>query len=407
MEGVSEEWGRLMDPELLRRVFESEAPTPSINPAFESLRYGTPSDINTVIIGGAGLCFSNLADVTPSETLMQIFGCLSRAGLCCERDNIAGDLRPWAVQGVLMIDESLAAQRVSTEVWKPFFNDFLRRFCASRAEAGACIHFLLWGVGAQGFAEIAHQHSVYKWSHPEKKSFRDCPHFEEVNAALTAAGRRPITWDNLSPVIAFSDGSCPRNGKPGARASFAAIVTGAQFGATILRGEVSPTEYAFIDDDNPERGIRGTPARPVAPSNNRGELLGIIYAFLALLRGRALGRVELVSDSEISINTLEIWLPARLKKKTSRDLKNYDLVMIAWRLLELLRVQAATVILTHTRSHQKPPPASAPSRERFIWKGNDMADRHADVPLAAPLTTSSYAVEVIASPAILQEFACG
>jgi len=394
MEGVSEEWRSLMDPELLKRVVESEALTPSV---FESLRYGAPSDINTVIIGGAGLYFSDLADVTPSETLMQIFGCLNRAGLCCERDSIAGDLRPWAVQGVLMFDKDLA----TAEVWKLFFEDFICRFCAERAGAGVRIHFLLWGEDAQGLAGIAHQHSVHEWSHPEKNSFRDCPHFLEVNAALTTVGRRPITWDNLSPVIAFSDGSCPRNGKPGARASFAAIITGAQFGATILRGEVSPTEYAFIDEDNPERGIRGVPAKPVAPSNNRGELLGIIYAFLALLRGRALGRIELVSDSEISINTLEIWLPARLKKKTSQVLKNYDLVMIAWRLLELLRVQAAIVILTHTRSHQKPPPASAPSRERFIWKGNDLADRHAD----APLTASGYAVEVIDSPAVLRGFA--
>jgi len=64
MEGVSEEWRSLMDPELLKRVVESEALTPSIGLVFESLRYGAPSDINTVIIGGAGLYFSDLADVT-------------------------------------------------------------------------------------------------------------------------------------------------------------------------------------------------------------------------------------------------------------------------------------------------------------------------------------------------------
>jgi ribonuclease HI len=198
--------------------------------------------------------------------------------------------------------------------------------------------------------------------------------------------------------VAFTDGACSLNGKPGASAAFAALVTGAQFGATVVRGRVSPTEYALIDEERPERGVRAGGAA-VAPSNNRGELLGIIYALLALLRGRAIGRVELVSDSKVSVNTLLEWLPARLEKKTERELKNYDLVMIAWRLLGRLRGQAAAVVLTHTRSHQPPPPAAAPIRERLVHRGNAVADEHAGLALGG----AAGAVEVLGgAPAALR-----
>ena len=190
------------------------------------------------------------------------------------------------------------------------------------------------------------------------------------------------------PVIDFSDGACTLNGRPGARASFAALVTGGD--ALIVRGVVCPAEYAFIDESAPERGIQATQT-PATPSNNRGELLGIIYAFLTILHGAAEGDVELVSDSAVSLNTLLVWLPDRLKKNTERKLKNFDLVMIAWRLLGQLRGRAASVTLTHTRSHQKPPPATAGVRERFIHRGNAIADEHATL----ALKNEGYGVEVL------------
>jgi len=392
--GVSKKWQDLMDLEALELILAAGDIVPPAPLVFEALRYGNPSDINTVII-----CQGAIPN--PSESL---FGSLAWGG---EATAPSGDPRPWAVQGVLKFNDSLMVRRGAghhdVAEWRPFIEDLLRRFCIERAEAGARIHFLLWGPGARVYAPLArhHNHAAREWADPLVENGA-CPHFEEVNAALAASGRPPIVWDSLAPVIAFSDGACSRNGKPGARAAFAALITGAQFGATVIRGEVSPTEYAFIDERDPERGIC-TLQRAAIPSNNRGELLGIIYAFLALLRGRALGAVEVVSDSKISINTLEVWLPARLKNKTSQGLKNYDLVMIAWRLLGMLRLQAATVTLTHTRSHQKPPLSTAPSRERLIWKGNDAVDQHAGVPLTTPV--AAHTIEVLSALAILQGFA--
>jgi ribonuclease HI len=302
----------------------------------------------------------------------------------------------------------VGVRRAHAGHWKAFVDDFVKRLCAHHQATGRRLHFLLWGGDARAFAAVArrHQHAVHEWSHPspmadnklpEESRFRMCPHFEDVNAALEAESRRPIVWDNCAPVVGFTDGSCPRNGKPGARAGFATLITGGQFGGAIIRGEVVPCTYALVDDDHPERGVVATNTL-VAPSNNRGELMGIIYCLLALLRGRAVGRVEIVADSEISINTLLDWLPNRLKKGTERELKNFDLVWIAWRLLGELRLQASAVVLTHTRSHQKPPPASAPARERFLHKGNEKADEHAGAPLERDAT---YVVEVLGAPPVL------
>jgi uracil-DNA glycosylase len=436
LKGVDPAWLPLIDIALLDSALGAidtmgdaarTAPPPHL--IFEALRYGAPADATVVIIGqdpfptpgdAQGICFSVPAGTALPGSLKRIFGCLDRAGLRREHAAedkkavlVSGDLRPWAVQGVLMINTALTtrvgARRAHAAAWAPFVVDFLRRFCSERAEAGARVHFLLWGGDARTYAGLARRygHVVHEWSHPspladnklpEEGRFRACPHFENVNAALAAGGLRPVVWDNLSPVVAFSDGSCPLNGKPGSRASFAALITGAQFGAAVFRGEVSPSEYAFIDEDDPERGIHETQT-PAVPSNNRGELLGIIYAFLALLRGRAVGRVELVSDSEISIKTLLVWLPSRLKKGSERELKNFDLIWIAWRLLGCLREQAAFVALTHVRSHQKPPPESAPSRERFVHRGNAMADEHAA--LALKRGSPTFAIEVLNAPAVL------
>lgn len=407
------------------------APPPGL--IFEAFRYGGPEDPDTVIISqdpypkegdAQGICFSVPAGTDLPDSLKRIFGCLDRAGLRREHLDAAGkdvvvcgDLRPWAVQGVLMLNSALTTRvgtrRAHADAWKPFVDEFFRRFCAARAAAGRPLRFLLWGGDARAYAPVArrHQHPVHEWTHPspladnklpEEARFRMCPHFEEVNAARVALGARAVTWDNLSPVVAFSDGSCPLVGKPGARASFAAVITGAQFGAAVIRAEICPVQYALLDESDPERGLVETQTL-VALSHNRGELLGIIYCLLALLRGRALGRVEIVSDSEICVKTLLEWLPARLKKGTERELKNFDLIWIAWRLLERLRAQAACVAITHMRSHQKTPPATAPARERFLHRGNAMADEHAALALKSESPT--YAIEVLNAPAVLRCFA--
>jgi len=436
---VDEEWIALFDHEKLRAAIagiveagDDENITPPAELVFEALRYGAPSDYDVVIIGqdpyptpgeAQGLCFSIPGDVEMPQSLQRIFGCLDRAGLRKahlakdeEKDVISdsGDLRSWAVQGVLMLNAALTtrvkARRAHAGLWKPFVDDLIKKFCAAREGGEHPVHFMLWGGDARKYAKVAraHGHNVFERTHPSPMAdnklppegrFRECTHFNDVNDARVAVGRRPVKWDNLAPVVAFSDGSCSNNGKPDARASYAAVLIGGPFGKSILRGEVAPMEYELLHDAVPEQGLHTRGGTLVAPSNNRGEYLGFIYCMIGAIRGRALGRVEIISDSKITVQTMLEWLPNRLKKGTERGLKNFDLVMVAWELLKRLRAQAASVVITHTNSHKPKPPPSASDRERLIWGGNDQADKHAAEALPSE---PDYSVVVMDAPPVLQ-----
>lgn len=187
---------------------------------------------------------------------------------------------------------------------------------------------------------------------------------------------RPVTWDLRAPVVAFSDGACIHNGKPNAVASFSAVVIGAQFALTAIYGKVPSVKYTDAMKLTHE---------PIMPSNNRGEVLGIIYVFLTLLHGRAAGHVEIWSDSLITVNTLNKWLPARIQKNTAHELKNYDLLMIAWKLLLELRAKTTSVTIGHTRSHEPAPHKNSSIKEQIIWKGNHTADKYASRALSSTL----------------------
>lgn len=366
--------------------------TPPIDKVFEAFKYVSITGIKCVIIGqdpyptlGAanGLAFSvNHGNPIP-DSLRAIFKCLARSGLRPERAFTSGDLRPWAVQGVLLLNTALTTivgeSKSHASIWKPYIRELIEEICRKNHECGRRIPFMMWGNEAQKYADVVrhYNHVPLTWTHPSPLSdnklpigerFRMCTHFEMC---------RGIVWDNLAPIIALTDGSCPLNGNVNARASFAVILGGGPFNKTIIRGEVQPCEYQYDGKVSP------TQAR-IKASNNRGELMGLIIAFHALIKVCALGDVEVVSDSDISIKTLLEWLPARLSRGTQSELKNLDLVMIAWKLFNMLKAQAHSVTLTHVRSHQKPPPEDASPRDKFIHLGNALADKHASLALTHP-----------------------
>jgi ribonuclease HI len=188
-------------------------------------------------------------------------------------------------------------------------------------------------------------------------------------------------------MIAFTDGACSRNGRADARASYSAVIArltvtdetlfSDKNAYTVATGLVIDRPYALIDDAAPERGYAPqTEAPPLVASNNRGELLGLISAFWLLLQEPAALPCEIISDSRISVLTLDDWLPRRRAAGTAHELKNMDLLTIAESMLARLRTRT-TVRLVHVHSHKKAPPASAPARERLLWRGNAIADAHA------------------------------
>lgn len=392
------------------------APAPGL--IFEFLRYFGPDDALVLILGqdpysdaaaAQGVAFSVPPGAPLKESLKAIVGNLEAQGLarlhyCVKSDPTSGvrrcgDLRTWAAQGVVLMNAALTnragARGAHRGYWKKFTATFVSALSARAAARGRPLICMLWGNDARAYASAASGNAavVYSWTHPSPlinnrlppaAKFESAPHFVDANAVLRAAGARPVEWDPLSYTHAFTDGSCPRNGKAGAEASYAAyVMTGPLKGVEVC-GRVIPAQYALLDPADPARGFAPVPGTAAVPTNNRGEYLAWCWVLLLLLRGGVRGRVEVVSDCNLFIQTMEEWLPARRRAderkpagKKAAGLKNYDLVCIGEVLLAALRAECLGVALTHVNSHQKRPPPEAGAQAQVFWYGNDRVDRAA------------------------------
>ena len=291
-----------------------------------------------------------------------------------------GDLRPWAVQGILLVNAALTTREGATKshmtIWKPFMEKFLDALCAKTQS-----RFLLWGSSARDLVSpYAHKYKreVLFWTHPSPmgdnqqppaKRFVHCDHFAKLNKALEAEKKSPIWWSIDSPVMAFTDGSCPLNGKPkgdkaDVEAGFGVLLIGGHVGPTTLRGLASPTTYRLVDTNDPKRGLRRR-ASSVTPTNNRGELMGFCWVFDSPYPGRVLGSITIVSDSEhIVVRMFNEYLPKRRVKGTAYQLENYDLIVVAEAMLGVLRAQATSVTIVHTRAaHDRQCPSRTMDRK--------------------------------------------
>jgi ribonuclease HI len=194
----------------------------------------------------------------------------------------------------------------------------------------------------------------------------------------------------------FSDGGCINNGKKTAKASFCSVfIDGKE--KIIIKDIVKPYKYYLNDakiifDNNCIVSIGVDIGEillidetlSITPSNNRGELLGIIYSLLQLLN-RGLNEsvidntVEIYTDSLICLKTFNEWLPTRRKNNTAHELKNFDLLIIAEYLLDEIKKIYKSVNIVHVKSHQPRPHESEGTRKLFIWLGNQVADKHCSI----------------------------
>jgi len=181
-------------------------------------------------------------------------------------------------------------------------------------------------------------------------------------------------------VVCATDGACRANGRPGAVASYAALFTHGPLARRRVSGRVAPTDYVWAGDIPAAGFIAG--GRPIAPSNNRGELLGMAHMLLFLVRTRPGGDVTLVTDSRIVRQTLLEWYPARLAAGTTHKLKNLDLVEITFALF-LLAGDLCNLSLVHQNSHRPRPPAGAGVLAIRYWEANHVADLLAGMALEA------------------------
>ncbi len=108
-----------------------------------------------------------------------------------------GDLRPWAQQGVLLLNAILTVRAHHSlahakKGWEPFTDAIIR--CLSAEKEG--LVFLLWGNPAKKKLPLIDttRHVVLTAAHPSPLSARNgffgCKHFSQTNAHLS----NPIRW---------------------------------------------------------------------------------------------------------------------------------------------------------------------------------------------------------------------
>jgi uracil-DNA glycosylase len=180
-------------------------PGPLIFNAFDK----TPFDkVKVVILGqdpyhgpkqAMGLSFSVPKGIPEPPSLVNIFKELQDdVGIPIPKD---GDLTPWALQGVLLLNASLtvrAGEPMSHSKigWHTFTNCIIRTLSEKKEH----IVFLLWGKFAQEKMELINikKHHVLKAAHPSPLSahngFFGCRHFSKTNTYLMKQNLDPIDW---------------------------------------------------------------------------------------------------------------------------------------------------------------------------------------------------------------------
>lgn len=169
-------------------------------------------------------------------------------------------------------------------------------------------------------------------------------------------------------MYCFTDGSCIKNGKKNASGGCSYYIHNSELPSVEFCKKVEPNEFLLIDSK-----LTLDESKTAAVTNNRAEYLGLIHLLQYLIENEPSESVYIVSDSNLTIKTLTEWLPNRKKKNTAHQLKNYDLVMIADCLLQILK-SICSVEFIHINSHQREPD-DKDSLAWLLWYGNNIADR--------------------------------
>lgn len=173
-------------------------------------------------------------------------------------------------------------------------------------------------------------------------------------------------------MLVFTDGGCYNNGKINAKASYAVYIDNC-----IIRGHVMPHEYKCIEETIGDKKIyilECDKETKVMPSNNRGELLSLIYAFIEILKKEETTFI-VYSDSQICVKTINEWYESRLRKGTVSAFKNLDLVEILMNLYYTIKA-CKSINIVHIRGHQKIIPNMSEEQKKILG-GNDIVDKYA------------------------------
>lgn len=213
------DWAELLDDELnepyyqeLRKFLIDEYSTRKIFPnmydIFNALHFTSYADTKVVILGqdpyhepgqAHGLSFSVLPDVPPPPSLMNIFKELRDDLGCFIPDN--GCLKPWAEQGVLLLNAVLTVRAHSANSHRGHgWEIFTDKIISLLNDHERPLAFILWGNPARRKKSMITnpRHLIVESAHPSPLSasggFFGSRPFSRVNKFLESIGETPIDW---------------------------------------------------------------------------------------------------------------------------------------------------------------------------------------------------------------------
>ena len=146
-----------------------------------------------------GLCFSVREGIDIPPSLVNIFKEIHDDTGSPIPDN--GDLRRWAVQGVMLLNATLTVRAHSPKSHSGLgWEIFTDRVVHELAEKRENLVFMLWGAdaGKKGSFIDRNRHLVLTAPHPSPLSayrgFFGCRHFSRANDYLVKNGKDPIIW---------------------------------------------------------------------------------------------------------------------------------------------------------------------------------------------------------------------
>jgi uracil-DNA glycosylase len=181
---------------------------PPGNEIFSAFAHTPFEDVKVVIVGqdpyhgpgqANGLCFSVAPGLKLPPSLRNIYKEIeSDIGLPMTN---TGDLRPWAQQGVFLLNTTLTVRAANPashqgKGWERFTDAAIEALSKERKG----LIFLLWGKPAQSKEKLIDttKHYILKAAHPSPLSayngFFGCRHFSKTNKILLDMGKTPIHW---------------------------------------------------------------------------------------------------------------------------------------------------------------------------------------------------------------------
>lgn len=169
---------------------------------------------------------------------------------------------------------------------------------------------------------------------------------------------------NSHILYVATDGGTRGNGKKNCKASYAYIIIDNMSIDPIIKGtddELQAYEVSGIVDDGE------------VATNNRGELTAIMKALQCVVDEGLLGDIVIISDSEYSLKSIDIWSRNWiLNPKKMEGKANMDLINTSRDIIDEMR-KTRKVTLTHVRSHVPKPDNGGESY--LHWFLNDRVDK--------------------------------